>query len=79
MNRAEEQKAHRARVEKSLESIKEDMLNMKLDMGQVKVDLSHHIKRSDKHERILMTMIVAGSLAGGAGVKFLLPYLMKLI
>lgn len=79
MNRAEEQKEHRRIVQKSLMEIKEDMLHTKMDIAQMKVDLAHHIKRSDKHEKWLMVMIVGAAMTAGAGLKYVLPLVMKLI
>jgi len=48
-------------------------------LTSIEVDLRHHIKRSDKHEKWLMTMIVGASMTAGIGAKFLLPYVLKLI
>jgi len=48
-------------------------------LTSIEVDLRHHIKRSDKHEKWLMTMIVGASMTAGVGAKFLLPYVMKLL
>jgi predicted ATPase len=79
MNRAEEQKAHRHRVEQSLLDIKGDILLTKMDIAQMKVDLAHHIKRSDKHEKWLMVMIVGAAMTAGAGLKYVLPLVMKII
>lgn len=48
-------------------------------LSLIEVDLRHHIKRSDKHEKWLMTMIVGASMTAGVGAKFLLPYVMKFL
>jgi hypothetical protein len=79
MNRSEAQKEHREKVETSLLEIKEEQLKTRIDIAQIKIDLAHHIKRSDKHERWLMVMIVGASVTAGIGIKHLLPFVMKLI
>ena len=59
--------------------IYEVLHNIDKRLTSIEVDLRHHIKRSDKHEKWLMTMIVGASMTAGIGAKFLLPYLMKLL
>ena len=52
-------------------------INIKLAI--MEVDLRHHIKRSDKHEKLLMGIIFSALMAGGASAKYLFPMLGKLI
>lgn len=62
-----------------MEKLREDIAEIKQDIAEMKVDLRHHIKRSDKHEKWLMTMIVGASMTAGIGLKFAIPFLMKLL
>jgi len=62
-----------------MEEIKKAIVNIEKDISEMKVDLRHHIKRSDKHEKWLMTMIIGASMTAGLGARFLIPYLMKFL
>jgi hypothetical protein len=62
-----------------MEEIKKAITNIEKDISEMKVDLRHHIKRSDKHEKWLMTMIIGASMTAGLGARFLIPYLMKFL
>lgn len=66
-------------VHELVSEIRKDIVNMKIDMAEVKVDLRHHISRSDKHERIIMGLIIVFAVAGGIGAKWILPWLAKLL
>lgn len=79
MNRAEEQKAHRALVESYLNEIKEDIRQIKTDQSIMKADVAHHIKRSDKHENWLMVILLALAVGAGAGLPYILPIVMKIL
>lgn len=39
-----------------LEQIKKDIAGIKLDIAEMKVDVRHHIKRSDAHEVMIMLL-----------------------
>lgn len=41
-------------VSKKIDKIAEDIFEIKSDLAEMKVDLRHHIKRSDQHETLLM-------------------------
>ena len=56
-----------------------ELQNIDKRLTSIEVDLRHHIKRSDKHEKWLMTMIIGASMTAGVGAKFLLPYVMKFL
>ncbi len=45
----------------------------------IEVDLRHHIKRSDKHERWLMVLLIGAAVSAGAGLKYALPFVSKFI
>ena len=64
---------------KKLDSINEKLTTIEVRLSVIEVDLRHHIKRSDKHERLLMGIIFAALAAGGASAKYLFPILGKLI
>ena len=65
-------------LRKILSDIQKDITQIKLTQIAMEVDLRHHIKRSDKHERLLMAIIFTSLMAGGASAKYLFPFLGKL-
>lgn len=56
-----------------MDELKKDIQDMKQDIGEIKVDLRHHIKRSDKHEKWLMSLIILLSGSLGAGLLQIAP------
>ena len=48
-------------------------------LERIEVDLRHHIKRSDKHEKWLMSLIVLLSASAGAGVLQIMPMVKSLL
>lgn len=62
-----------------VKDINSNLAEIKSSIAEIKVDLKHHIKRSDKHETWLMTLIISLSIAAGAGILKLAPFLSKLI
>lgn len=57
-----------------------DVLNkIEKRLSVIEVDLHHHIKRSDKHERWLMILLIGAAMSAGAGLKAALPLIMKFI
>jgi hypothetical protein len=65
-------------LRKQLSDIQKDINEIKLIQTAMEVDLRHHIKRSDKHERLLMAIIFTSLMAGGASAKYLFPLLGKI-
>ena len=52
---------------------------IKEDIAEMKVDLRHHIKRSDKHENYIMKIVLILAVSAGAGILKLLPFIGKLM
>lgn len=59
--------------------INKSLNQMDNKLAIMEVDLRHHIKRSDKHERWLMTLIVLLAAGAGAGIVPLLPMVKALL
>ena len=59
--------------------IVDELIKINLRLQSIEVDLRHHIKRSDKHERWLMTLIVLLAAGAGAGIVPLLPMVKTLL
>ena len=54
-------------------------------LASIEVDLRHHIKRSDQHEemihrqrKLINSLIIGAAVTAGAGLKSVMPFLMKL-
>lgn len=62
-----------------MDEIKKDLSEIKADISIMKVDLRHHIKRSDKHETWLMTLIVLLAGSVGAGLVQVAPAIASLL
>lgn len=57
----------------------EELVKINTRLASIEVDLRHHIKRSDKHEKWLMTLIVLLAAGAGAGIVPLLPMVKALL
>ena len=58
--------------------IQAELVKINIKLAVMEVDLRHHIKRSDKHEKLLMAIIFSALMAGGASAKYLFPMLGKI-
>ena len=56
-----------------------ELVKMNSKLERMEIDLRHHIKRSDKHEKWLMTLIVLLSAGAGAGLVPILPMVKALL
>lgn len=61
------------------DKIVQELVKINNKLAVMEVDLRHHIKRSDKHERWLMTLIVLLAAGAGAGIVPLLPMVKALL
>lgn len=66
-------------IVEELIKINKNLNQMDNKLAVMEVDLRHHIKRSDKHERWLMTLIVLLAGGAGAGLVPLLPMVKALL
>ena len=57
------------------DELKAELVKINLRLKAIEIDLRHHIKRSDKHERWLMVLIVMLAGSAGAGIIQLVPIL----
>ena len=64
--------------DEKLTKVIEKLTDIEIRISIIEVDLRHHIKRSDKHERLLMAIIFTSLMAGGASAKYLFPLLGKI-
>lgn len=55
-------------------------------LASIEVDLRHHIKRSDQHEqqlakqsKMINVLVIGAAVTAGAGLKAVLPFVMKLL
>lgn len=61
------------------EDLYPELVKIDKRLSNIEIDLRHHIKRSDKHERWLMVMIVGAAMTAGAGLKYVAPLVMKFL
>lgn len=73
-------------LENKLDKLLEMSMEQKVDIAAMKVDLSHHIKRSDAHEKQLADqqskinkLWLVVSLLGGAGIGNAGPSILKFL
>ena len=64
---------------KIMDELTKAIFRVEKDIAEIKVDLRHHIKRSDKHEGYIMKIVLILSVSAGAGILKLLPFISKLI
>ena len=51
---------------------------IQIDIAEIKVDLRHHIKRSDKNENYIHKIILIIAISAGAGIFKIAPFISKL-
>lgn len=61
-----------------MEEIKKTLSEIQVDIAEIKVDLRHHIKRSDKHENHIHKIILIIAISAGAGIFKLAPFISRL-
>ena len=66
-------------IDEKLDKIIEKQSAQAVTLGEIKVDLAHHIKRSDKHESLIQKLWFAVALLAGAGAGSAGPSLIKLL
>jgi hypothetical protein len=66
-------------IEEVVKELNETNKVIDLRLSKIEVDLRHHIKRSDKHERWMMTLIILLSGSVGAGIIQLVPLVKALL
>lgn len=61
-------KEYEMSVEDKLDALKDKQQEMNITLAEIKVDLAHHISRSDKHEKQIdrLWYILFAIFAGGA-------------
>lgn len=62
-----------------MDAMLKELLEIKVSLAEIKVDLAHHIRRSDKHERSILIMVVVFSMLAGMGAKWLAPFLRSIL